>query len=28
LSPGREVVRLGGFCSERHKWDWEKLNRS
>ena len=22
LSPRSEVERLGGFCSERHKWDW------
>ena len=22
LSPRHEVERLGGFCSERHKWDW------
>ncbi|KAH9991384.1 hypothetical protein BJV77DRAFT_1008152 [Russula vinacea] len=25
LSPRNEVKHLGGFCPERHKWDWEKM---
>ena len=25
LSPRSEVERLGGFCSERHKWDWSVI---